>query len=43
MHDRWINVLKLMGGGKGKNAVSWNIGKSEADYIACVNLSEDEV
>ncbi|OGU71377.1 MAG: hypothetical protein A2V93_07735 [Ignavibacteria bacterium RBG_16_34_14] len=31
------------GGGKGKAAISWNIGKPSSDFIACVNLSEDDV
>ena len=31
------------GGGKGKDAVSWNLGKTSADFIACVNLADDEV
>jgi hypothetical protein len=31
------------GGGKGKDAVSWNIGKSSTDFIACVNLADRDV
>ena len=31
------------GGGKGKDALSWGLGKTDANYIACVNLADDEV
>ena len=31
------------GGGKGKDAVSWNIGKHSTDLIACVNLADSDV
>ena len=30
------------GGGKGKDAISWNIRNISADFIACVNLLGDE-
>ena len=31
------------GGGKRKDAVSWNLGKISADFTACVNIADDEV